>query len=195
MTRFFVFTDWQPAKNQTDMGLDHWIPFNSGPGQPIELCQIKKEINANVDSRLSTHVLDDNRIYFRHLNRGVEWIESGSPDWKNIHGAIVESEVASSQRGHSAALERLAEGLARNTPVYLRSKLKVLVCLLPAPGLPVEEKFKPKTTFRINRPANTQKLVDTVSDWLTTASLQIDADHKGYDREIVEQVDEFMNSL
>jgi hypothetical protein len=192
-TRFFVFTDWRPAKNQTTTGLDHWIPFNGGPGQPVELCEIKKDVNVNIDSRLTGHVLDDNRVYFSHLNRGVELIESGSPDWKYMQGVIVESEAASTQRGHAAALERLADGLAANAPSYLRSKLKVLVCLLPARGLPVHGKFKPEATFRIKRTASNQELVDRVSDWLTEANQQIDDDRKGYDKEIVEQVDEMLN--
>jgi hypothetical protein len=191
-TRFFVFTDWRPANNQTTTGLDHWIPFK-GPGQPTELCEIKKQVNAIIDSKLAGHVLEDNRVYFTHLNRGVELIEEGSPDWKYMQGVIVESEAISTQRGHAGALDRLADGLAINAPSYLRSKLKVLVCLLPAPGLPVHEKFKPEATFRIRRTVNTQELIDRVSDWLTEANQQIDDDRKGYDKEIVEQVDELLS--
>jgi len=191
-TRFFVFTDWRPPKNQTATGLDHWIPFN-GPGQSTELCEIKKQVNATIDSRLAGYVLDDNRVYFTHLNRGVELIEEGAPDWKYMQGVIVESEAISSQRGHAEALARLADGLATNAPSYLRSKLKVLVCLLPAPGLPVQEKFKPEGTFRIKQTLNTQELIDRLSDWLTEANQHIDDDRKGYDVEIVEQVDELLN--
>jgi hypothetical protein len=191
-TRFFVFTDWRPPEGQTTTGLDHWIPFN-GPGQSTELLEIKKEVNATIDSRLAGYVLDDNRVYFNHLNRGVELIEEGSPDWKYMQGVIVESEAISSQRGHAEALARLADGLAANAPSYLRSKLKVLVCLLPAPGLPVREKFKPEATFRIKQTLNTRELIDRVSDWLTEANQQIDDDRKGYDKEIVEQVDELLN--
>ncbi len=174
-------------------GLDHWVPFNVGPGQPIELSEIKKQVNSNIDSRLRGHVLDVNRVYFSHLNRGVELIESGSTDWKYMQGVIVESEAASTHRGHADALDRLADGLATNAPGYLRSKLKVLVCLLPARGLLVHDKFKPAATFRIKHTGNAQELVDKVSDWLTEANQQIDDDRKGYDKEVLEQVDEMLN--
>jgi hypothetical protein len=194
-TRFFVFTDWQPGKHQASTGLDHWIPFHGGSDEILELCEIKKQVNVNIDRRLAGHVLDDNRIYFSHLNTGVEWIEGGSPDWRYMQGAIVESEAASTQRGHADALDRLANGLALNAPSYLRSKLKVLVCLLPAKGLRVQERFKPLATFRIKHTANAQELIDKVSDWLTEANQQIDDDRKGFDVDVVTQVDELLNRL
>jgi hypothetical protein len=195
-TKFFVFTDWQPGQARATDGLDRWIPFNDPAGKALELCEIRKNVNIRVDRMLVGHILEDNRVYFSHLNRGVELIENGPPpDWKYMQGAIVESEATSTQRGHGEALERLADGLAANAPDYFVWRIKRLVCLLPARGLLVEDKFKPDDMFQIKQTATVQELIDGVSIWLIDANKHFNDDRKGHDVEIRRQVDEVLNQF
>ena len=197
-TLFFLFTDWDQVRStQTAQSLDVWPPFAAAMSQDMTtMSAISYQINIRLDSRLNGVVDPQDRIYFDHTKRGVALIQLGdSPHWGRIQGAIVDLQTTSSNHENSEKLSTLVKGLAREAPEYLRSEVKILICLLPGAETQLPPLLSSCRSFKVRRTQDSKTLASNVSDWLTEFNVRIEDDTINAPEDVRKAVNELLDRM
>lgn len=192
--QFLLFTDWgETQANQAPRDVELWPPFAAkNPKDGATMKELKRLINIRLDERLAETVDVADRVYFRHTHRGIELMNSGATlRWETLQGAIVDQDTAA--RGDNLAkLLALAKNLAWKAPEFLRVRSKVLICLLPASGVPPPATFPATNVLMIERAMDSKSLVGEVLIWLTSLNVQIDDDKMNAPKDLREALEEFL---
>lgn len=193
-TQFFLFTDW-PQKQSTHAagGVEDWPPFaTANPKDTRTIKDVRTAINLRLDNRLHGCVDGDDRVYFKHTNRGVELIrEDTAPNWEFVQGAIVDLDAAS-HAGNSEKLSTLAKGLARKAPEYLRNGSEVLICLLPGSSALLPSVFGTAKVLKVKPTSDSACLIGEVLTWLTALNIKINDDRENAPKLLRDAVEEFI---
>lgn len=196
-TQFFLFTDWGLTQtNPASRDVEHWPPFAAtNPKDPATMKDLGVAINLRLGSRLNTLVDEEDRVYFRHTNRGVELIrDDPAPRWEYLQGAIVDPNTAT--RGeNSTKLSVLAKGLGRKASDYIVARSVVLICLLPGTTTALPTAFATGNVFRVKTTGDSKSLVAEVLNWLTALNVQIDDDRMNAPKPLRDAVEEFLEKI
>jgi hypothetical protein len=172
--QFLVFTNWALDKN-----VGNWSPFDDA----ATISVIKKEINESLDRQLHDVVRKEDRFYFRHLNHGIESIDtSKKPNWRKIHGMIVDVSSAQNDPVNSEKLDLVAHALERVAPAYSRLGVGILACLIKKVAeVPVAVR---RPAFALRQPLDSDELKDEIAAWLVDVSWKVECGRVSDDKEL-----------
>ena len=174
--------------------LQLFVPAGTNRGETVE--EICKAINDTCTTIRDKHTYCPR---FGYDNSGISSLESESTkDWEKIHGVVVDMRF--NQQKYISLREKMWLELGLKAPsLFRRSKLRMLVCLLPVDvETPADVKAlqnRQSCVFRFQVVQNPRELEDRISGWLgDIATLREDAS-VGCKESLVKAIEDFYRRL